>query len=536
MVFLFLAALLQTPPDFRNGEESAVELRAMGGYLGLYAAAQKMPSSDTWREEIRKDLQVRLEKFLDRPDLTPPVREEAIEIYHQLARTLASQGLKHSVKSLALREVYSRLIQRAETAGQDSLRFELEMLSTPGIGLGPQETYSAIARMMPGLSQRPDPLPGELSEMMKGVLRRILAEPGWPDLESGDALTRIVQLLLKLKGSDRTQDGEVIAKKLEEWTARLLKAEAAREGEMAQEEAIIHLYRSLEMAGRLLNPEQRTAALKGLLALEPPALVEGPQSPKPFRKAEIGEVRLPAGTRRRIPPLSYLLAAGTHSRYLLVPGKSYQVKLICSGQGPEPRSIYWVLARAGPSSRLMLPRSIPDGMVPITLAESGRIGFLADRKPWSIRKFLLAFQRCGNSLVADRDAVLRIYKQTALREISLGEGESPTFAALVQLLSNPALKRRLDEIFWVDSRDRIGRAVAFEIANAVLNSNTGLRDTGLVMPTVSEANRLRRQGELFGIEDHQFGIFNAIQLIPKPEENPQRSRYVVRTVLQIASP
>ncbi len=537
MAFILLVALFQGLPDHKEVDDADVELRALQGYLGLYVAAQNMPSSQTWREDIGMDLNTRLEKFLDRIDLLPPTRAKAIEVYHQLARTFTRQKWNGSTeKSLILRDIYSRLIQRAEAAGQDSLSIELEMLSTPEIGLDARETYSAIARMMPRLSKQSDLLPPELSDVLKGVLRRILSESGWPDLESGNSLTETVQLLLRLGESERAHDAAVITKKLAEWTARLLKAEAAREGELAHEAAIIHLYRSLELAGKQLSTLQRKAVLEGLSPLEPPMLAQGAKAQKPFHSVEIGEVRLPSGARLRIPPLSPLLAAGFPSRYLLVPKKSYQVKLVCTGDGQELQSVFWVLARPGMDTGLMLPRSIPEGMVPVTLEGSGRIGFLADRKPWSIRRFLLAFQKCGNSLVADQSAVLHIYKHSVLREIPLEGDLKPSFAGLAKLLSEQSMKDRLEETFWVDSRQEASRAAAFEIAGAVLSGNTGLRDTALELPTVAEANRLLKRGELFGIVDHHFGLFNAIQMIPKPEEDPLRSRYVIRTVLRLASP
>jgi hypothetical protein len=173
-------------------------------------------------------------------------------------------------------------------------------------------------------------------------------------------------------------------------------------------------------------------------------------------------------------------------------------------------------------------------MVPITAQETGRVAFLADRRPWSVRRFLLAFQRCGNGISGDRGVAQRVHRHSTLRDFPL-EGEA-SYQTLVGLLSEPALKARLEETFWVDSRDEPGKAAAFEIAGTILSGNTGLRDTALALPTVAEANRLLRDGERFALEETHCGLFNAIRLVPDPPEGPERCRRVIRTVLRLGAP
>ena len=532
---LAFAALLGAP-DTSEREEPSVELRSLRGYLGYYAVARDS-SSAARAGEVLADLRSRLGSFLDRADISPVARSEALAIYHDLALEVGSAAAGGAASSAPVQqEVYGEVILRMQGAGQDTLPLQLEMLASPSIGLEPREIYESLARLMPGLRERAAPLPPEERATLLALLRRVSSQPGWPDLEDGTALTSSIDLLLRTAGTERSAEAPVVARKLAEWTSRLLRAEAAREGELAQEPAIIHLYRALESAAQDLAAPDRQAALAGLEALEPPAMAEGASNQEgSMRSVEIGEVRLPLGAGQRIPALSPHSAPDGVSRHYLVPRKSYQVELIATPFLGGPKSAFWVLARPGEESRLVLPRCIPPGMVPITSAETGRITFLADRRPWSMRRFLLAFQRAGGAQ-APGGLALRIYRHSALREIPLGGGVQPEYSTLVALLANPALRDILESTFWVDSREEAGRAAAFEIAGGILNGNTGLRDTPLSLPTVAEANRLLRDGERFNLAEPQFGMFNASRLIPEPAEDRERFRYVIRTVLRIPTP
>jgi hypothetical protein len=529
---LAFVALLGAP-DAPEREEPAVELRSLRGYLGYYAAARDS-SSAARAVDVLADLRSRLDGFLDRSDITPLARSEALAIYHDLALEVGAAAAKSTPSAAPVQQdVYGEVIRRMQAAGQDTLALELEMLASPGIGMEPREIYESLARLMPGLRERAAPLPLEERTTLRALLRRVLAQSGWPDLEEGTALTSTIDLLLHTAGAERVSEAPVVARKLAEWTSRLLRAETARDGELAQEPAIIHLYRALESAAPTLSATDRQAAIAGLEPLEAPALAEGTSNQEgSMRSVEIGEVRLPLGAGQRIPPLSPHCVPDGASRHYLVPRKSYQVELIATPILGGSKSTYWVLARPGEEARLILPRCIPPGMVPITSAETGRIAFLADRRPWSMRRFLLAFQRAGGAQ-ASGSLALRIYRHSALREIPLGAGVQPEFSTLVALLANPALRDILEATFWVDSREEAGRAAAFEMAGGILNGNTGLRDTPLSLPTVAEANRLLRDGERFNLTEPQFGMFNAIRLIPEPAEDRERSRYVIRTVLRI---
>jgi hypothetical protein len=540
---MFLLAILLACPEACGRDEINVELRALEGYLGLFASAVDDPGGAGTgpairTEEIGGDLQVRLETLLDRRDLDREARKRALEIYAGLARATGRKAAAGGSDASRLQEVYGALIRRAESAGENTLPLELEMLSSPAIGLDARETYAAVARMAPRIRDRSRKFSRDEAVALAGVLCRALSEPGWPDLEGGEALTSTIDLLLGIEGADRTRIGDVLASKLSEWKGRILRAEEAREGELAREMGIIHLYRSLELAGRELDAPRRTAVLDGLVPLAAPVLAEG-AVPGPtegaIRAAEIGEVRIPVGSVPRLPPLSPGLSPEGGARYLLAPGKAYQVQVICTPTVPGPRPSFRVLARAGGNGAIVIPRLIPPGMVPITLAETGRVGFLADREPWSIRRFLLAFQRCGSTLAADRAAVARIYKHSALREIPLPEREL-SFGAIVNLLDDPSLKERLDGMFWIDAREEAGRAAAFGTAGSVLSGNSGLRDTALALPTVAEANRILRDGGWFDAVEPGLALFNATRLVPEPGEGRDRFRHVVRTVLRTAAP
>jgi len=531
LVLLILTAGSDGPPG-----EVPVELRALRSYLGVHEVSQASGTGAERSGEFAADLKARLERFLGRSDLRPQERTEAIGIYQDLARSIAAAPATPGPNGgPGMRDVYAGLIRQAEVAGMDPLPIELEMLSGHGAGLDARNAYAAVARLAPRIKGRFGALDPEEASALEGILQRILGETGWPDLESGAALSGTIELLLGIGGASRMRSAPVIAAKLVEWTGRILRAEAARDGEMAQEGAIIHLYRALELSGPSLDEAQWASILEGLVPLLPPVVAAGAGPAEgTVQAAEIGEVRLPSGAVQRIPPLPPGIGPGQH-RYLLVPRKAYQVELVCTGPGGEPRNSFLVLARPGAESRLAVPRVIPQGMVPVTLAENGRLAFLADRRPWSVRRFLLAFQRCGNVLAADRTAVQRIWRSSALREIPLG-GAEPTFAALVGLLSEPMQRDRLEGTFWVDSRDEAARSAAFEIAGGILSGNTGLRDTALQLPTVAESNRMIRDGEWFGIVDPHLGLFNATRLVPDPVPGSERSRYVVRTVLRIGAP
>src|SRR5262249_43792265 len=158
-----------------------------------------------------------------------------------------------------------------------------------------------------------------------------------------------------------------------------------------------------------------------------------------------------------------------------------------------------LLARPGAKSRLVLPASIPAGMVPVTSSETGQVAFLVDRRPWSIRRFLLALQKSWSALPEDPRAACRIHRSTLLRAVQL-PARSACFPALIALLSAPSAQARLEETFWIDGSDAAARSEAFEIASTILTANTGLRDTGLSLPTVAEAQRLWREGRWFALE------------------------------------
>jgi hypothetical protein len=552
---LLLFALTSGPAPELVGEGAAVELRALRAYLGLYEESRKVAdASQELSVELGLDLRARLDRFLDQRDLPAAPKEEGIWVYLGLARaacvptTEGPSGFGTAgPESLSARRLFLEVLSRAEEAGLDPLGAELEMLQSPEVGFDAHETYARLARRMGPLLDRAPALPAEEEAGLRAVFRRLLGDPAWPKLKDGQALPAAARLLAALGGGERRVEAGLFAAKLHDWTARLLEAEA-RGGEQAQEAGIIHLYRTLELVGRDLDQAQIEGALAGLSALAPPSLSEGasPQGPA-FSSVEVGEVRLPAPRGSRpspgsaaaggelIPPLAAEASSDRKTRYLLAPGKSYQVRLVCGREGTEPPALFRVLAKAGLDGRLVLPRWLPPGMVPITDAETGRVAFLADQRPWSIRRFLLALQRSWTALGTDLTLPLRLCQSTALREIPLSPKGEPSFAALVGLLSAQPPSNRLEETFWVEAGDEAGRAAAFEIAGAVLTANSGLRDSALSLPTVAQANRLFEGGAWFGIEE-PCGLFNATRLVPEPKELGERARYGIRTVWNVPSP
>jgi len=541
---LVLVPFLGASPEAQGSSEGAVELRALSGYLELYrrTLSSSEPSAEKASSELNADLRARLDRLLDRADLTVSLQAEAISIYHGVASAMstaaraAAPGRNTTEEKAVLREFYFDLVKRAEAIGVDAAPLELEMISSPQVGLDAAEVYERLVRLRPRLVSRMTALRREERDLLARVIRRLLLEPSWPDLEGGAALTAVLGLLqASVPKGGELPERAAVAEKLADWTQRLLASEAAREGELAQGTALIHLYRSLELVGRALDPSQRAAALKGLLPLAAPGLNDGPIGEGALRSVEIGTVRLPTGGRETIPQLSATIGPGGVPGHFLVPGRFYQVELICN-QGGSQRSIFWVMARAGSDSRPMLPRIIPAGMVPITHAETGRVGFLADRRPWSIRRFLIAFQRSWNTFSSDPQAVQRIFRHSVLREIPLPGGSVPSYQGLISLLSAPSVQNRLEETFWLDGAEESGRRVAFEIAGAVLSANTGLRDTTLSLPTVAEATRLYRDGDRFALDEPAYGLFNATRLIPDPRELGAKARYVIRAVQALPAP
>ncbi len=558
------------------GLEAAAELRALRGLLGMQWLAFRQATREvaTSPQAPGLDLQLKLGRFLERVDLSPEQKEEAIRLYRAWARSVFRQeeacaaarsesdpregksapaapagkgDLAH--RALVVRELFADLTWRAEEAGADTVPIELELLAHPAAALDAHEAYRVVARIIPKLQERRGTLsPSEVGVFL-GEIRRLLSTPAWPELDEGVALAGVLEQFMAFRGEVSADESALIGAKLAEWTARLIRAETEREGELAQGTAIIHLYRSLEIAGRHLDPACRAAAVEGLQPLVEPALVSaaaaGPPPSEGLLKAvELGEVRLAVGPAvgggggQKIPPLASSLFPEMASRYLLVPRKSYQVELVATGANRGARSIYWVLARAGNEARLQLPRVVPPGMVPVTAADSGRITFLADRQSWSNRRFLLACQRSWNSLGADRGLAARIHRHTSLREVPLEGGGAPTFEALVNLLGSPAAREAIESGFWVDTGTEAGRKVAFEIASAVLSGNTGLKDTALSLPTVAEANRLWREADRFAIAaaEPRPGLVSPSRLVPEPKDPGDPSRHALRTVLRLVAP
>jgi hypothetical protein len=563
-LFLVMAAWAGGPPEGVAGAEAAVEIRALRGYLGLYRESLEKGSgpSTPWVVEMARDLRQRLDRLLDSPDLSGPSREEAVQIYLGFARavsTPAPAGKAAVPRGAGLewvsgRELYAEAVKRAEAAGLDPLPLELEMLQSPGVGLDPRETYRRLARRLARLHDGTG-LGAEEKTRLRAVVRRLLQTPSWPDLEEGDSLSGAVELLFAHGGGDEREELDAIASKLKDWTERLIAGETATEGELARSRALIHLYRALLKVGRRFDAAQLSGALKGLEPLAPPSIAPGPPGGEGLlRSVEIRELRLVAATAgtagtagpetakggaggwEAVLPLPAELFPGLAARHFLVPGKAYQIELACLFEGGAAPVLFRLLGRGGEEARLVLPRSIPPGMVPVTSAESGRLAFLADRRPWSIRRFLLALQRSWNGLAGDPSAAAGIYRATVLRELPLPEGGEPSLAAVVGLLSLPRVAERLEETFWVDAGDEAGRVKAFEIAAAVLTGNSGLRNTRLALPTVAEANRLFRDGAHFGLEETSYGLFNATRLVPEPRELGGRPRYAIRAVLDPASP
>src|SRR6185436_728768 len=166
---------------------------------------------------------------------------------------------------------YFGLVKRAEAMGVDAAPLELEMISSPQVGLNAAEIYERLMRLRPRLVSRMASMRKEERDLLARVIRRLLLEPSWPDLEGGAALTAVLGLLQgSVPGGGDLPDKPAVAEKLADWTQRLLASEAAREGELAQGTALIHLYRSLDLVGRSLEPSQRAAVLKGLVPLAGP--------------------------------------------------------------------------------------------------------------------------------------------------------------------------------------------------------------------------------------------------------------------------
>ncbi len=583
---LLIASVGGDPPDSvaaleePAGLEAAAELRALRGLVGMQLLAPRQGARQAAAPATASgfDVQFKLGRFLDRPDLSGEQKEEAIRLYREWARSLyrpeetyggagvesdPPQGVREvrsvtgapvaegdlARRALAVRELFVDLSWRAEEAGADTIPIDLDLLSHPAAALDAHEMYKVVARIIPKLQERRGSLSPSEGGVFLGAIRRLLATPAWPELDEGGALAAVLEQFMAFKPEVTADESALIGAKLAEWTARLIRGELDRESELAQSTAIIHLYRALEITGRHLDPARRAAAVEGLQPIiEPvlaPAAAAGPApSDGLLKSVELGEVRLAAGLAvaagggQRIPPLAPSLFPEVASRYLLVPRKSYQVELVATGTARGARSVYWVLARAGADARLELPRAIPPGMVPVTAADSGRVTFLADRHLWSNRRFLLACQRSWNSLAADRGLAARIHRHTSLREIPLDGGAPPTFETLVNLLSSPTAREAVENGFWVDTSNEVGRKVAYEIASAVLGGNTGLKDTALSLPTVAEANRLWRDGDRFAIPsgEPRPGLVSPMRLVPEPKDSGDPSRHALRTVLRLVAP
>ena len=571
----FILCFVVAQGDAVSVEELRGELRALQGLRGVLDGTLRRDGDASAVQAMAQELHREHVRLLDRTDLPEPLRLEAIDGLRALAHSLeaefgavggsAAPSPLHdpspngaSPHRALLREIHADLIRRAQVAGVDVIALETAMLSSRTVGLDPRERYQRLERLLPRLRDPGRVLPPAQTNEIRQILYDLLDEPNWPEIDGGDGLPEIVDLLWRLpppsvalsaagdgtRGDERT-DGQRVGAKLALWTQRLLRDAAANEGQLARTPALVHLYRALEIAAPRLSDSERRRALEGLEPLAPPVLGDAPPGCEGgFTSVEVGEVHTLAasGTKvargLRLPSLRAELSGG-NSSYLLPPRSSYLVELLATSQTGGAKPVYWVLARAGAGAELTLPRCVPAGMVPITSAETGRITFLADRRPWTVRRLLQALQRSGSRVASDVGFLERLHAQSVLRDLLPLKDSRADFPLLVGILSSAPPRAEVDSLFWVDVHDRAGRATAFELASAVLSGNTGLKDTPLSLPTVAEAQRLWRDGELFGLDipgDGTFSLFNSSRIVPEPREASAAQRCVIRTVIRVAAP
>ena len=523
-----------------------MELRAVRAYLGLGALSRPAGGVEGLAGQAAWGLRSRLERVLDRPDLAAASRDEAIEIYRELAQAV-SRELEGGGND-------ARSVPSAAFGGPPLLRGHSTAICSgawrwPGGTRCPSSWRCSPVPRSPSAPRRPTARSPGAARSSSTVPQG--SRPGtrrtWRPRSDGCSPSRAGPTSKSARPSPSWWTSSCAAPpataprpssvpRSPSGPPGSARRRARGRTSWAREAGIIHLYRVLELAGGALDPEARASALEGLAPLVPPVIAEGtPPKENGVRAVEVAEVRMPSGAGGRIPPLSAAVTGERGPRWLLVPGKAYRVQLLVTAAAGGVRARYWLLARPGAEGRIVLPSAIPSGMTPITPSEPGRVAFLTDRRPWSVRRFLSALQRCGNVLSGDREALARIQRHTVLREIPL-PGGAVGYGALVALLADPSARARLEGTFWIDARTEEGRAVAFEIAGAVLSGNTGLRDTALQLPTAAEAARLYRHGDLFELEEPRLGLFNATRLVPDPSEPGDRRVYAIRTVLRPGAP